>query len=138
MRYLLDTSAWIRAVLDQQTLPPQMRKIIGDPRENLGLCIFSLWEAAKKHQKGKLRLPMELGAWLQNAIAENVEILPLTPEIIVDSTRLPSFQINDPADRLIVATARIHALTLLTSDTELKSYQHAKIRYFTPIIAAAD
>src|SRR5579862_2458151 len=117
MRYLLDTSAWLRAVLDEGTLPDNIRGIIGNRQEKLGLCIISLWEAAKKHQKGKLRLPMDLGAWLNNAIAENIEILPLSAEIIVDSTRLPNFLINDPADQLIVATARIHGLTLVTSDT---------------------
>ena len=45
---------------------------------------------------------------------------------------LPDFPVNDPADELIVATARVHGLTLLTTDTKLKGYGHARIRYFTP------
>ena len=43
------------------------------------------------------------------------------------------FPVRDPADELIVATARVHKLTLLTTDTKLKDYRHARIRYFTPV-----
>ena len=46
------------------------------------------------------------------------------------------FPVKDPADELIVATARLHGLTLLTSDTKLKGYRHARFRYFTPFIQA--
>jgi PIN domain nuclease of toxin-antitoxin system len=42
--------------------------------------------------------------------------------------------VNDPGDELIVATARIHKLTLLTTDTKLKGYRHARIHYFTPVL----
>ena len=41
----------------------------------------------------------------------HVQVLPLTADIIVESTRLPEFPVNDPADQLIVATARIHYFT---------------------------
>ena len=52
----------------------------------------------------------------------------------VESTRLPEFPVNDPANQLIVATARVHKLTLLTTDTKLKGYRHARIHYFTPLL----
>ena len=112
-----------------------IRKIIGDPGESLGLSVFSLWEAAKKHQQGKLALPMDLSVWLKAALPPQVHLLPLGAEIIVESTRLPEFPVNDPADQLILATARVHQLTLLTTDTKLKGYRHAQIRYFTPLLA---
>ena len=44
------------------------------------------------------------------------------------------FPNRDPAYELIVATARVHRLTLLTTDTQLKNYRHAQIRYFTPLL----
>lgn len=134
MRYLLDSSAWMRGTLNPDTLPPAIQKIMNNAGEILGLSIFSLWEAAKKHQKGKLPLPMELGAWLKAAVPPHVLVLPLTNDIIVEAARLPDFPVNDPADELIVATARVHRLTLLTSDTKLKGYRHARIQYFTPIL----
>ncbi len=133
MDYLLDTSIWLRAALFEHTLPGQARSILGKAGVELAVSIYSLWEAAKKHQKGKLPLPMDLAAWFSVAIPENVRILPLTPEIITESTRLPEFPVNDPGDELIVATARIHKLPLLTTDRELKRYRHARIHYFKPI-----
>ena len=137
MRCLLDSSVWMRSALEGHTLPAEIQKIVGDPKESLGLSIFSLWEAAKKHQRGKLPLPMDLAAWLKAAIPDHVLVLPLTHDIIVESTRLPDFPVKDPADELIVATARVHKLTLLTTDTKLKGYRHARIHYFTPILTKA-
>jgi PIN domain nuclease of toxin-antitoxin system len=72
--------------------------------------------------------------WLKEAVAAHIHLLPLTPEIIADAMALPDFPVRDPADELIVATARVHKLTLLTTDSKLKSYRHARIRYFTPVL----
>jgi PIN domain nuclease of toxin-antitoxin system len=134
VRYLLDTSVWLMSALREQVLPADIQEIIGTPDETLGLSIFSLWEVAKKHQQGKLSLPMDLTVWLKAAVPPQIHVLPLTTDIIVESTRLPEFPVNDPADQLIVATARVHKLTLLTSDTKLKGYRHARIQYFTPVL----
>ena len=41
---------------------------------------------------------------------------------------------RDPVDELIMATARVHKLTLLTTDTQLKGYRHARVHYFKPIM----
>jgi PIN domain nuclease of toxin-antitoxin system len=134
VKYLLDSSVWMRSALNPDTLPADIRKIVGDADEMLGLSVFSLWEAAKKHQKGKLPLPMDLAAWLKAAVPQNVRLLPLTSEIIVESVRLPDFPNNNPADELITATARVHKLILLTTDTKLKGYRHARIHHFTPML----
>ena len=133
MDYLLDTSAWLRSALFTQTLPVEIQQIMDDSEAVFGLSIYSLWEAAKKHQKGKLPLPMDFGHWLKAAVPHNVQLLPLTSEIITESIRLPDFPVNDPGDELIVATARVHKLTLLTTDTKLKGYRHARIHYFKPV-----
>lgn len=137
VKYLLDSSVWMMSSLREQVLPADIKRIVGDADEILGLSIFSLWEAAKKHQQEKLLLPTDLPHWLKAAVPAHVHVLPLTAEIIVESTRLPEFPVNDPADQLIVATARIHQLTLLTTDTKLKDYRHARIHYFTPVLEKA-
>jgi len=121
------------AALREQTLPKDIRSMM-TASETLGLSIFSVWEVAKKNQMGKLPLPMDLPHWFKAALPHHVNVLPLIPDIIVESARLPDFPVNDPADQLIVATARIHKLTLLTSDTKLKGYRHASIHYFTPVM----
>src|SRR5438045_1062850 len=103
VRYLLDSSVWMMGALRENVLPADIKKIVDNADETLGLSIFSLWEAAKKHQQGKLLLPMDLPVWLDAAVPQNVHVLPLTADIIVESTRLPEFPVNDPADQLIVA-----------------------------------
>jgi PIN domain nuclease of toxin-antitoxin system len=133
VRYLLDTSAWLRSALNPDTLPRFVTDLVADSDEIIGVSIFTLWEVAKKNQKGKLPLPMDLTEWFRAALTQNVRLLPLTPEIIVEAARLPDFPTRDPADELIVATARVLKLILVTSDTKIKGYKHARIHYFKPV-----
>ncbi len=134
MKYLLDTSVWFRGASEPETVPEDLRQILGLRDAQLGLSAISLWEVGKKNQIGKLPLKKELGAWLKEAVAARIILLPLTPEIVADAMNLPDFPNRDPADELIVATARVHRLTLLTTDTQLKGYGHAQIRHFTPVL----
>ena len=133
MKYLLDTGVWLRAVNQPRSLPAPILRVLKTPREIFGLAVISLWEVGKKFQIGKLPLPKDLPGWFADALAPNLELLPLTDAVVVEAMRLPDFPYRDPADELIVATARIHKLTLLTTDTKLKGYRHARIHYFTPL-----
>lgn len=135
MTHLLDTNVWLWAYLDTGALPEDVRSIVDERGAQFALSAISLWEVGKKHQIGKLDLKQELGIWLRGAVASHIQVLPLTSEIIADAMSLPDFPNRDPADELIVATARVHKLTLLTADTKLKGYRHARIRYFTPILS---
>ena len=130
MIHLLDTGVWLRALVDPESLPKRIRDIFANPEERFGLSAISLWEVGKKNQIGKLDLTSELGTWLTEAAASPIEVLPLTPSIVADAMVLPSFPNKDPADEIIVATARVHDLVLLTTDTKLKGYRHARVRYF--------
>ncbi|MCC6848428.1 MAG: type II toxin-antitoxin system VapC family toxin [Deltaproteobacteria bacterium] len=132
MRYLLDTSVWLRAYLQPETIPAPPQRVLADPKLTFGLSAISLWEVAKKHQLGKLALDRDLGTWLADALAGNIEVLPLSPPVVVDAMKLPGFPNRDPADEIIVATARVHGLTLLTTDKRLRRYRHARIGYFAP------
>ena len=134
MTFLLDTNVWIFGYLNSAALPDEVREILAEKDAQFGLSAISLWEVGKKHQIGKLQLHQALGAWLKGATAANIHVLPLTPEVVADAMHLPDFPVHDPADELIVATARVHRLTLLTTDTKLKNYRHARIHYFTPIV----
>ncbi len=114
---LLDTNVWLFGYLEPEVLPAGIQTLLAGRNAQFGLSAISLWEAAKKHRVGKLELKQELGVWLRGAVAAHIQMLPLTPEIIADAMSLPDFPVKDPADELIVATARVHKLTLLTSDT---------------------
>jgi PIN domain nuclease of toxin-antitoxin system len=107
-------------------------RVLQAPRALFGLAAISLWEVGKKVQVGKLPLPKELPLWFADALAPNLQILALNDDVVVEAMRLPDFPNRDPADELIVATARVHRLTLLTTDTKLKGYAHAQVHYFKP------
>ena len=133
MTHLLDTGVWLRGVIQPESIPAEIRAVLQRREAVFGLSAISLWEVGKKVQIGKLTLPKDLTGWFADAVAPNVGVLPLTAEIVVEAMSLPDFPVRDPADELIVATARVHKLTLLTTDTRLKAYRHARIRYFTPV-----
>lgn len=133
MTYLLDTGVWLRGVNQMETLPDEVLVILQRREATFGLSAISLWEVGKKVQIGKLKLPKELAGWFADALAPNVSVLPLTAEVVVEAMHLPDFPVRDPADELIVATARVHKVTLLTTDTKLKNYRHVRMRYFTPM-----
>ena len=134
VKYLLDTTVWLRAVNEKHTLPAKLLGLLSVPDEVFGLSGISLWEVGKKAQLGKLALPKDLPAWFEFALAPNLALLPLSAEVVADAMRLPDFPNRDPADELIVAAARVHNLTLLTTDTKLKNYAHARVSYFTPLL----
>lgn len=134
MTFLLDTNVWLFGANDPDTLPEDIQAILDKREVQFGLSAISLWEVGKKHQLRRLELKQELGAWLKEAVAAHIHLLPLTPEIVADAMCLPDFPNRDPADELIVATARVHRLTLLTTDTQLKGYRHARIQHFVPIL----
>jgi PIN domain nuclease of toxin-antitoxin system len=69
---------------------------------------------AKLVERGRLVLPCPVGQWLQQALGyPGMRLLPLSPEIAVESTQLPGTFHRDPADQIIVATARIYRCPLV-------------------------
>lgn len=133
MTHLLDTGVWVRAVNQPSTLPAAVLRLLQKPRTTFGLAAISIWEVGKKVQIGRLPLPKELPLWFADALAPNLDVLALDEEVVVEARRLPGFPNRDPADELIVATARVHQLTLLTTDRTLRGYAHARIQYFRPL-----
>ena len=133
MTYLLDTNVWLYGANEPEKLPEEIQGLLDERNATFGLSAISLWEVGKKHQRGQLRLNQELGVWLRGAVAAHIQVFPLTPEVIADAMHLPDFPVKDPGDELVVATARVHKLTLLTSDTAFKGYRHARIQYFRPV-----
>jgi PIN domain nuclease of toxin-antitoxin system len=85
------------------------------------LCDISLWEAAMLVQLGRLRLDDALEDLLRIAASPAaVEVIPSTPAVVAEMNRLPATLHQDPADRLIVATARVCRLPLATHDARVR------------------
>ena len=74
-------------------------------------------------ERGRLTLSCPVDEWLDQALSyPGVRVLALTPEVAVESTRLPGTFHRDPADQILVATARIHSCPLVTSDARVLDY----------------
>lgn len=87
------------------------------------LSPISAWEIGLAAEKGRLVMPMETGRWLDRAMAGGgVCYAPLTPEILLKSSAMPPGLPNDPADRIIAATAREMGYRLVTRDSALLRY----------------
>jgi PIN domain nuclease of toxin-antitoxin system len=123
-----DTHVLIWAVQDDERLGPAARGTVDAAARADGLTIAAItpWEIAMLAQKGRLALGRDVGAWIDAALAlPGVRLAPLLPAIAVDSVRLPGDLHADPADRMIVATARHLGLPLLTADAALLAYGSA-------------
>lgn len=120
---LLDTHVWIGWLLPQGHLTGPERRALDHAaqRGELRLSAISLWEAQMLHATRRLELPMPFPIWLQAAAAPDVvAVLPLDVDVVLALDALPSSFEGDPADRLIVATARAHGLPLATRDSRIR------------------
>jgi len=92
------------------------------------VSVFSCWEVAKLDSGGKITLPVPIGDWLDIALADpGIGLLGLTPKIVVEANHLPGQFHRDPADQLIVATARIYNCTLVTMDIAIRNYPYVQL-----------
>lgn len=126
---VLDTHIWVWWVHGDPSLTADQERFIQEREtEGLGVSIISCWEVAKLLERGCLVLPCAVGDWFDQALSYlsnlGVQLLNLTTAIVADSTQLPTGFHKDPADQLIVSTARVHGCPLLTADQKIISYPH--------------
>lgn len=126
---VLDTHVWISHVQDSQRLGAEQQRIIEQNEDSgIGVCAISLWEISKAVELGRLSFSVPLEDWFAIALSyPGISLLPLTPRIAVESTRLPGSFHRDPADQLIVATARVLDCPVVTRDSKILSYTHVKL-----------
>lgn len=83
---------------------------------------------AKLVELGRLKLNVSVEEWISEALNyPGVRLLDLTPKIVIESTQLPGTFHRDPADQIIVATARVHDIALVTADGKIRNYEHVKL-----------
>ena len=123
---ILDTHVWVWWVAEDPRLSPAHRAAIAASQASgVGVSAISCWEVAKLVQLGRLDLREPVSAWLDQAIAyPGCRELELTRRIAVESTTLPGDFHRDPADQIIVATARVWDCPLLTVDRKLLDYPY--------------
>lgn len=125
---LLDTHIWIWWVHGDPQLPPNLGQYIQQREaQGIGVSTISRWEVAKLVERGRLALPGSVSEWLRQALGyPGVRLLDLSPQVAVESTQLPGAFHRDPADQIIVATARVYQCPLVTMDQNIRAYSHVQ------------
>ena len=120
-KFLLDTHVVIRWLVDDRKLSREQSRVLKTlvrHREPVAFSAMSLLETAVLASQGKVRLKASLNQFFGEIQANPVfQVLPLMYEIASEAALLGN--LRDPADRAIVATARVHRLSLVTSDQRI-------------------
>lgn len=120
---LLDTCTLLWLAVDAGRLPEVVQRRIErcPPQERYVSAVTAL-EVGLKVATGKVRLPHSPRLWFQRTCAaRGLTVLPITWSIAVRATELP-WHHRDPADRLLLATALEHQLTLFSPDQHVRAY----------------
>ena len=124
--FVLDTHVWIWVLEGvKKELSTATVNLIEEAGGNagLGVCAISVWEVAMLEARGRIRLALPATEWVRAALrAPGVRLVELTPEIAVDSARLPGEVHGDPADRVLIASARATGARLATRDEWTLAY----------------
>ena len=122
MKLLLDTHIFIWLIDNDRRLSKQYRQIIQDPNNEKFLSVVSIWECAIKYQIGKLNLPSSPETYLPVERRKHlIKTLTVDENSIVSLVNLPLLH-KDPFDRLIMAQALQHNLTIMTEDKLILAY----------------
>jgi PIN domain nuclease of toxin-antitoxin system len=129
LKYLLDTHIWIWWNTNIQKLSIEIKNIIANPDnyEEILLSAISIWEFCKLLEKGKLGISIDPLDWINMALdITGLRLVPVSPVIAYKSTTLPQPFHTDPADQIIVATAREENATILTKDQNILGYKQVR------------
>jgi PIN domain nuclease of toxin-antitoxin system len=119
MKLLLDTHIWLWSVLEPERLSRRVAREIQDPSNELWLSPISIWELIVLWQKGRMVPGEDIEAWVPNALRVlPLQEAPVTYEVARETGRL-RLPHRDPADRFLLATAKVFELTLVTADEHL-------------------
>jgi PIN domain nuclease of toxin-antitoxin system len=123
MRALLDTHILVQWVSSPELLSPAQRHALDAASVSFPVMVsdISLWEIATLVSLGQLALDRPLREWLERAAAPPlVRRLGISPAVAAAVADLPGTFHRDPADRIIVATARVVGAALLTNDARIR------------------
>ena len=123
MRVFFDTHILIYWCLDENLLSKAQALAIRSIHEENPAIVadITLWEISMLHLRGSLELSIPFDTWLARAVAAPfVRTAEITPRIAAEVASIGGWVNQDPADRLIVATARVFGATLLTNDRSIR------------------
>jgi PIN domain nuclease of toxin-antitoxin system len=123
LKVVLDTHMWLWWLLPESPLRESERRAIDRLAAAKGLALpaICLWEAQMLSAKRRISLPLPFPAWVRRASASDMlTVLPMDVDVVIAVDALPESFHGDPADRLVVATARAHDLPLASHDKAIR------------------
>jgi len=125
MKLLLDTCAILWAVAEPQSLSSNSKRTISDPGAEIFVSMISCAEIACAVERRRIALDRHWKSWFRTYTELNGwQSVPIDLEIMEEAYSLPEYSHRDPADRIIVATARKLHLHLVTADRRMLDYPH--------------
>lgn len=125
MKILLDTCAILWSVASSQRLSPKARTILQAEETEPFVSAISTAEIACAVDRGRIKLDRHWKNWFRHYMEINQWVcLPVDLAVVEEAYSLPSPFHADPADRIMVASARIHDLAIVTGDGRILSYPH--------------
>ncbi len=126
---VLDTHVWVWWMSEYEPLSAKARRVVETAAEEQAIYISSIsaWEVAQLGARGRLHLTMDPRDWIAQAEAlPFMNFVPVDNQIAIKSVQLPGTLHQDPADRIIIATALTLGAPLVTKDAKLARYPHVK------------
>lgn len=128
MKLLLDTHTWIWAQETPDKFGRRAAALVQDTANDVFVSAMAAMELARLVFLRRIELAEPTSAWIADSIRSlGARPLDLTAQIAAEAYDLPGNFHKDPVDRVLVATARLHNLTLLTADAVILRYPHVKI-----------
>jgi PIN domain nuclease of toxin-antitoxin system len=127
MRFLLDTHIWLWSEFEPWRLTSDVTKRISDPHHELFLSPVSVWEALLLLQKKRVQIDEDFGTWFARSAKElRLFEAPLSWDVAAQFGSINPRH-RDPADRLLLATARVYDLTFVTADDRLLNVSNINV-----------
>jgi PIN domain nuclease of toxin-antitoxin system len=119
MKLLLDTHIWVWSLVEPDRLSQTVVDQLEAADNELWLSPISVWELLMLIERGRVEVDGNPVEWVTDALqAVPLREAPLTHEVALESRRL-RLKLEDPADRFLAATAKVHDLVLITADRSL-------------------
>ena len=119
MRLLLDTHIWIWSYLEPHKISSEVTQELANPGNDRFLSAVSVWEAIVLLEKKRIQFKRDFGEWFRESKEElSLNEVPVSWEV-AHELRFTMLGHRDPADRFLVATAKVYDLTLVTADERL-------------------
>jgi PIN domain nuclease of toxin-antitoxin system len=118
---------WVWTQEDPGRLGPRTRRLLTGTEHDNGVSPVSTLEIARLVAAGEIQLSIALTEWITRSMADlAAHTIAIGHDVALEAYALPGTFHRDPADRLLVATARRDGMTLVTADDRILSYPHVR------------